>query len=231
MKPRTPAEAPQRDTPDRDAALAQYRRRAAYYDLELAALAPLRRRAIEALGLRTGETVLDVGCGTGLSLPLLVSALGPSGRIVGIEQSASMLAHAQRRVAAGAWQENVRLECAPAEEAKIGVTADAALFFFTHDILRRPEALGAVLSHLRPGARVVAAGLKWAPPWAWPVNLFVWPAALHSVSSLAGLEAPWSGLAQRLDRLDVESWFMGGAFVATGSVAGPLRRSACPKSN
>jgi SAM-dependent methyltransferase len=230
MPLRRPRLAPQRDTPDRAAALEQYRQRAAIYDLELAPLAPLRRRAVDALALQPGETVLDVGCGTGLSLPLLEAAVGAGGHVVGIEQSPQMLAYARRRVEAAAWTQ-VELECAPAEEARIGTLADAALFFFTHDILRRPEALDAVLAHLRPGARVVASGLKWAPPWAWPVNLFVWPAALHSVSSLAGLDAPWAGLAQRLHRLDVEPWLMGGAYVASGFKAAQPRRNACPKSS
>jgi len=60
-----------------------------------------------------------------------------------------------------------------------------SLLHFTHDVLRRPQALDHVLAHLRPGARIVATGLQWAPGWALPVNLFVWGAAWRSVSSLA----------------------------------------------
>ena len=46
--------------PPREAALAQYRRRARTYDLELAAFEPVRRRAVQALALVPGDTVLDV---------------------------------------------------------------------------------------------------------------------------------------------------------------------------
>ena len=66
------------------AALAQYRRRASVYDVELALFEPIRRTAVARLGLRPGDTVIDAGCGTGLSLPLLHDAVGARGRIVGI---------------------------------------------------------------------------------------------------------------------------------------------------
>ena len=204
--------------PDRNAALAQYRRRAGVYDLELAAFEPIRRRAVLELGLRPGDTVIDAGCGTGLSFHLLQAAVRERGHIVGLEQCPDMLAQARSRVDEAGWR-NVTLVCAPAEEADIAITADAALLHFTHDILRRPEALDAVFRCLRPGAQVVAAGLKWAPPWAWPVNLLVWSAALYSTTLIDGLEAPWSHLAARLRGLEVEPLLLGGAFIARGEVA------------
>lgn len=202
--------------PDRDAALAQYRRRAGTYDLELALLEPIRRLAVARLALQPGQTVLDVACGTGLSLALLQQGVGAGGRIVGIEQSPEMIARARRRVQQQGCR-NVRLLCAPAEEARITGHADAALFHFTHDVLRRPEALDHVLRHLRPGARVVATGLQWAPAWALPVNLLVWGAARRSVSSLAGLGQPWSLLGERVDGLAVDSLLLGAVFVATAT--------------
>ena len=204
--------------PDRSAALAQYRGRAGVYDLELALFEPIRRRAIALLALRRGEAVLDVGCGTGLSFELLERGVGGGGRIVGIEQSPEMIAHARQRVRQHRWR-NVSLLGAPVEEAAIRVRADAALFHFTHDILQRPEAVANVLRHLRPGARVVATGLKWAERWRWPTNLIVLPAALRSVTSLEGLDAPWAALAAAMPDLQVKSILMGGVFIASGTLA------------
>jgi ubiquinone/menaquinone biosynthesis C-methylase UbiE len=204
-----------RPGPDRRAALAQYQARAATYDLELALFEPLRALAVERLRLQPGEAVLDVGCGTGLSFRPLRRAVGATGRVVGIEQCPAMIGRARERAAAerGA---SVTLLCAPAEEAPIEGRVDAALFHFTHDILLRPAALDRVLKHVKPGGRVVACGLKWAPPWALPVNLFVWGAALRSVSSLRGLDTPWSLLAKRMPELEVEEVLFGGGFLACG---------------
>ncbi len=207
-----------RASPDRDAALAQYRRRADVYDLELALFEPIRRRAVAMLHLAPGASVIDAACGTGLSFPLLQQAVGPRGRIVGIEQSPEMCAKARARVASVGWR-NVRLIDRPVEAATIPGQADAALFHFTHDVLRRPEAVANVLAHLKPGARVVAAGLKWAGPFGWPVNLFVLLAALRSVTSLEGMAAPWSHLWSRLEAFGVESALFGGAYLASGTVA------------
>jgi hypothetical protein len=108
-----------------------------------------------------------------------------------------------------------------AEDARWQGQADAALFHFTHDILQRSEAIAHVMQHLKPGARVVACGLQWAPLWALPVNLMVLPAALRSVTSLEGLDQPWKGLIPFMGSLNVERIWVGGVYIASGMVAGP----------
>ena len=205
--------------PDRAAALEQYRRRANIYDRELALFEPIRSDAVDALHLRRGDSVLDVGCGTGLSFVLLQERIGGGGRIVGIEQCPEMLAKARDRVVHERWQ-GIDLVCSPAATAKIECQADAALFHFTHDILREDAAIANVVSHLKPGARVVASGLQWAPAWAWPTNGFVLLAAMHSVTSFEGLGTPWSKLAKRLRNVDVQTALMGGIYIASGVYEG-----------
>ena len=79
---------------------ALYGRRAAVYDYELMPVAPLRREAIAALALRPGDTVLDIGAGTGLSLPGLCEAVGPAGRVVGRREQAHLHAALGREAAA-----------------------------------------------------------------------------------------------------------------------------------
>jgi demethylmenaquinone methyltransferase/2-methoxy-6-polyprenyl-1,4-benzoquinol methylase len=211
-------------------ALAQYRQRAPVYDLELAAFEPIRRRAIACLAPAPGATVLDVGCGTGLSLGPLQAAVGPQGQVLGIEPCPQMLAQARQRVRRQGWP-NVHLRQASAQSARLVGQADGALFFFTHDVLRSASALRHVLRHLKPGARVVAVGLQWAPPWALFTNFLVLGAALYSVSALEGLDKPWSLLAPALNDFTLTPLLGGGAFLASGTLAPaaaprPRRRAA-----
>ncbi len=208
--------------PDRRQSLVQYGQRAEAYDAELALFEPLRLDAIAHLGLQPGQTVLDLGCGTGLSLVQLADAVGPRGRVIGVEQCPAMLDVARQRLAhhPGA---QVDLLPAPVEEAGFEphLLADAALFHFTHDILQRPEAIARTLRHLKPGARVVACGLQWAPPWSWASNLWVFSAALYSTSTLAHLDRPWRLLALALPDWQVRSQWAGAVYVGWGRVPLP----------
>ncbi|MFZ0244747.1 class I SAM-dependent methyltransferase [Candidatus Binatus sp.] len=206
-------------TPNRSTAIRQYRSRARIYDLELALFEPVRQRAIGRLRLKSGDRVLDVGCGTGLSFSALEGLVGPEGSIVGIEQSPEMIERARARAADNGWQ-NVALIAASVEEAAIPLAADAALFHFTHDIMRTRNALANVCRHLKPGGRIVAAGLKWAPVRTMPLNILVWNAAMRSTSTLEGLARPWSHLEPLVSELVLEQMLGGTVYIASGVVAG-----------
>jgi SAM-dependent methyltransferase len=64
-------------------------------------LAPLGRRALQALAPNPGESVLDIGCGGGDTVLELARAVAPDGTVVGIDLSAAVLAFAKR--AADGW--------------------------------------------------------------------------------------------------------------------------------
>ena len=203
--------------PDARRALERYREVCDEYDLRTIAGDPYRDRTVDAMHLRRGEIVLDVGCGTGLNFAPIADAIGPGGRLVGIDVSAGMLAHARRR-AAGLL--DVTLIEAAAEDADIPVQADVALLCGTHDILRSARALANVVRHVRPGGRVVAGGPKWAPWWqpgAAALNLWTWQMNRHYVTTFEGFERPWSLLAQELPNLAVEEVLFGAGFIATAT--------------
>jgi len=203
--------------PDLARAQALYRQRAAFYDAELAPFEPLRREAVALLGLQPGQQVLDLGCGTGLSLPLLAEQVGPQGRVWGLEPCPEMARRAQERCTEAGWSQ-VQICQADALHADWpgDLQADAALFQFAHDLLQQPEALSAVMDHLRPGATVVSCGLEWAPAWAWAANAWVFSAALYSMTTMDRLHQPWQHLARWLPDLQVHSTWMGCIYFAIG---------------
>jgi SAM-dependent methyltransferase len=122
-----------------------------------------RRRALvsEALGVREGERVLDVGCGPGFYVEELLEVVGPSGAVVGVDTSAAMLAVAAKRCARFA---NVAFHegdatALPVEEASF----DAALCVQVLEYVADPTlALAQMHRALRPGGRVVVWDVDWA---------------------------------------------------------------------
>jgi acyl dehydratase/ubiquinone/menaquinone biosynthesis C-methylase UbiE len=195
---------------------ALYRRLAGSYDLTTAWLEPYRHRAVSHLRLQPGEVVLDVGCGTGLSFEPIQAAIGPSGRLVGIEPSPEMLAAARARVEAAGW-DNVTLLETGAEEATVPGPVDAVLFAFTHDVMRAPKALANVLGQVRPGGRLAAAGPKWTA-FAPQLNPLVWQVARQYVTSFEGFRRPWAELERAVPDLWVEEAYFGCVYLAWGGL-------------
>jgi SAM-dependent methyltransferase len=201
---------------DRGRSLEIYRREAAGYRRGWA-LRRLRKLGVAALRLRPGQVVVDVGCGSGFCFPLVQAAIGPEGRIVGIEHSPEMLARARQLVAARGWR-NVTLVHASAEDAVVPDGAHAALFMLVHDILRSDRAFDNVLAAIRPGGRVVAAGRKWAPWFLWPLNVIAARSCRRFQTTFEGMDRPWDKLEARVTALAVRTPLPLNCFVAEGTV-------------
>lgn len=143
---------------------AGYDRMAGWYRLAEPAVAlpiGLRRRAVARLALQDGDTVFEVGCGTGRNLRLLRDCVGSTGEVVGVDVSSGMLARARRLVSRHRWS-NVRLIQQDAAALALDTEMNAALFSLSYSVLPdRDAVLDNVWRMLRPGARLVVmdAGL------------------------------------------------------------------------
>lgn len=115
-----------------------YGRWAGLYDL-LARRTPgivsLRRRAADALRLEAGDTVVEMGCGTGANLPFLREEVGPEGTVVGIDFTGPVLERARDLTAE---YDNVHVVRGDATTPPIDEDVDAVLATFVVGMLADP---------------------------------------------------------------------------------------------
>ena len=137
----------------------RYNKLAPTYDSNRRISERLRLEAIATLDLKPGDTVLDLGCGTGLSLGPIQRYIGPGGRITGVELSPEMLTRAREKVEENGWS-NVTLVHGTAEEAELPSEISAALGYFTPEIIGSRQAIQRTMAALKPGGRFVVAGSK-----------------------------------------------------------------------
>jgi ubiquinone/menaquinone biosynthesis C-methylase UbiE len=133
-----------------------YRYQACIYDWTRWTILHGRRRAVARLDLRPESSVLEVGCGTGLSFRYLLDYLDPArGRLVGVDFSPYMLRQAQKRVAARNWQ-NVELLEADAAQLDLQRRFDGIFFAYSLTMIPTwPAAVDRAYEHLKPGGRLV----------------------------------------------------------------------------
>ena len=210
---------------DRGEIVEVYRRRAARYDFTANLyyligfrLGAYRRAAVAQLAIQPGDTVVEVGCGTGLNFRLLQRVIGPAGRIIGVDLTDAMLAQAQRRIEREGWR-NVDL-----------VACDAARYEF-------PGRLGGILSTfalmlvpeyesvIERGARALAPGRRWVVA---DLKVPEWPGARLCARALVPFyrpfavtldlaeRRPWESIARYMKNATLSPRFFGFAYVATG---------------
>lgn len=201
--------------PSLSRAASKYQGLAHRYDRSVAIADSVRAAAIDALDFTSRPVVIDVACGTGLSFAGLIER--GAREVIAIEQSLEMLALARRRVTEAGWS-NVCLIQSAVEAAPIPKVADAALFVLTHDVLRSPEAIANVCSHLRPGASVVTAGTKWLPWMLAPGNAYMYLKVRRYLTTFEGFQRPWQALEPWLEDLSVRTLLFGAGYVASGTV-------------
>lgn len=180
-----------------------------------------RVTGIGALRLGPGALVLDIGCGTGLNNPLIRAGVGPTGRIVGVDASANMLAQARAKARKRGWS-NIDLMHADATILKPGWLnrhlgqehgtggAEAVLFTYSLSVMTNwPKAWRAATAAARPGARVAVVDMR-TPTGA--------AAALAPLASLACMIGgsditahPWTALER--DCTDVQAWSLRGGHI------------------
>jgi SAM-dependent methyltransferase len=190
-------------------------------DFDFGFMKSVRERAVTMLALQRGDRVLDVGCGPGGSLPYLRQAVGAAGEVVGVEISRAVAINAERRVARHGWS-NVHVVVAPAQSVRLSGMFAGLLMFAAPDVYASAEAWDTLRPHLNANARVVFFGAKSsARRFGWLLNglLRRMMPRLSFASTPVPDAAPWLMLAPWLHSLQVEEYFFGWMFLASGTLA------------
>lgn len=203
-----------------------YRQWAPYYDTALwgyrligVRLGQYRRRAIDALQLDPGDTVVDLGCGTGLNVPLLRKAVGSEGRIIGVDLTADMLEKAAERTRSAGWT-NVDFEQADMASYQFPPAVDGVLSTLAititpayDDVIRRATGT------LRPGGRLAIMEMRRPAGWPeWLVRILAWLNRPWGVRlDEQGDRTPWRSVQHYLRDTTYEEFYFGALYMAAGT--------------
>jgi ubiquinone/menaquinone biosynthesis C-methylase UbiE len=129
----------------------------------------VRGEFVDALDLQPGDTVVEMGCGTGANVPYLRDRVGPEGRVVGVDFTRPALGRAR---AAAPW-DNVSFVRGDAAAPPVDGPVDAVVATFVVGMLPNPaRAVGDWIDLLGPGGRVglldAASSRRW---YAGPANV------------------------------------------------------------
>jgi demethylmenaquinone methyltransferase/2-methoxy-6-polyprenyl-1,4-benzoquinol methylase len=173
--------------------------------------------AVAALKLRPGDTVVEVGCGTGLNFELLQKAVGPSGKIVGIDISEGMLERARAVVRDRGWQ-NVEL-----------VSGSGSDFEF-------PEGVGGIIAMgvltyepdfdkvIERGAKALSPGRRWVVldykmPTGWQrifTPFFIAMGSSFGVSKDLMERHIWKAVERHLQNTQMHELYGGFVYIVSG---------------
>jgi demethylmenaquinone methyltransferase/2-methoxy-6-polyprenyl-1,4-benzoquinol methylase len=210
---------------DRTQIVDVYRRRAPFYDFTANLyyligfrLAAYRRDAVAALKLRPGDSVVEIGCGTGLNFRLLERAVGPTGRAIGVDFTDAMLARARWRVERERW-ENVELVACDAARYEFPDRVDGILSTFALTLVPEYDSV------IERGARALGPGRRWVVA---DLKMPEWPGARLCARALVPFyrpfavtldlaeRRPWESLARCVKNATVSPLYFGFAYVAIG---------------
>jgi demethylmenaquinone methyltransferase/2-methoxy-6-polyprenyl-1,4-benzoquinol methylase len=164
----------------KQAARASYNRMSRWYDLIAGSTEKkYRDRGLEKLSAQPGERILEIGFGTGHCLIALAKAVGPTGRVIGLDISDGMLAIAGQRLQGEGLNDRVDLHLGDAADLDFlaSDSLDGVFMSFTLELFDNPE-IPRVLQEchrvLKPGGRLAVVSMTKTNPPGMAVRMYEW---------------------------------------------------------
>jgi ubiquinone/menaquinone biosynthesis C-methylase UbiE len=143
----------------------------------------LQELAIVAIGLRTGDIVLDLACGAGVNLAGLEARVGGAGKIIALDYSPGMLDTARARSREQGWTNiEFRLGDAACLELPVECLDGAICTFGLSAMPGELAALRRVAEALKPGTCLVVLDAKTFTGWARILNPVAGPLFQYSTN-------------------------------------------------
>lgn len=211
---------------NKDSIINLYRKRAKYYNFTANLYYLIgfreqayRRMAVEALNLKYGDTIVEIGCGTGLNFSLLQAAVGHEGTIIGVDITEAMLEQANNRAERHGLK-NVKLIHCDATEYSFPQGISGVLSTFALTLVPEYERVieNAAMA-LTPDKRMVVLDLKRPDRWPmWAIRLGVFLTAPFAVSLDITDRHPWEAMQRHFEKFWMTELYLGAAYIAVGEV-------------
>jgi ubiquinone/menaquinone biosynthesis C-methylase UbiE len=148
---------------------------------------------VSRIALAQGDAVLDLCCGAGGSALPAAHAVGPNGRVLGVDVAVPLLELARAK-AARARLTNVEFRSGDATRTRLpGGAFDAVVcvfgVFFVQDM---PSFVAEMWRLVRPGGRLAIT--TWGPGWCEPASTIFWDSVRELEASLYKAFNPWDQL-------------------------------------
>jgi S-adenosylmethionine-diacylgycerolhomoserine-N-methlytransferase len=192
---------------------------AADWPLFLGRRARIRQRALDAMGLKGSENVLELACGPGVNFARLERTIGPSGSLTGLDYSEEMLASARERAQREGWRNIEFLQGDAARTALPAESFDAALCILGLSVVSDHEAaIARVQAALKSGGRFVVLDGRLDRGPARPLSLVLKP-LFRKASNADTEKALVADLERAFDSISVEEFNGGSLFIITAQKA------------
>lgn len=205
-----------------------YRQRAGNYDLSANLYyligfreSKYRKLAISKLSLSEGNTVVEIGCGTGLNFEYVLNYIGVQGKLIGVDLTDAMLEKAKQRVNKNNWS-NVELIKKDAAEYTFPKNINAAYSTFALTLVPEyEEIISNIEKSLQVGGKLVILDLKKPGKWPlWLVKLGVLITRPFGVSLDLANRKLWEVMEKYFANVEVQEVYGGFVYIAVGEKSG-----------